>query len=117
MAVRITGAVQGLPEAPVSPKCRVPVRPFQADLRRLFTARRVLNTVAFPPGDGTTPPRRSGPNGRGRPSGLVGQPELSRALRDAVAARLAGERAVRLLIAGLEGTGKGTAAEIAEEMP
>ncbi|CNF69892.1 ESX-1 ATPase%2C AAA family%2C EccA1 [Mycobacterium tuberculosis] len=125
MAVRITGAAQGLPEAPVSPKCRVPVRAFQADLRRLFTARRVVNTLAFgdrragaPAGATaaeTAGAARPGPAAPPEP-GLVGQPELSRALRDAVAARLAGERAVRLLIAGPEGTGKGTAAELAEAM-
>ncbi|TDD82098.1 AAA family ATPase [Actinomadura darangshiensis] len=118
MAVRATGAVQGLPEAPVSPRCRVPVRQFQADLRRLFTVRRVFNTLAFgtaATGDdaGTAPEREpaevAGPE-------LVGQPELSRVLRDAVAARLAGERPLRLLVAGPEGTGKGTAAEFAEAM-
>ncbi|MER7545194.1 AAA family ATPase [Spirillospora sp. NPDC127506] len=125
MAVRITGAVQGLPEAPVSPKCRVPVRPFQTDLRRLFTAKRVFNTLKFEPGrpGGEAGEEGGAEAGKERPGraaipepGLVGQPELARALRDAVAARLAGERAVRLLIAGPEGTGKGTAAEIAEAM-
>ncbi|WP_067799639.1 AAA family ATPase [Actinomadura formosensis] len=115
MAVRFTGSVQGLPGAPVTPRCRVPVRPFQVDLRRLFTARRVLNTLTFGTGE------RENDAGRERPAevaepGLVGQPELSRALRDAVRARLAGERAVRLLVAGPEGTGKGTAAEIVEEL-
>ncbi|MEU8797561.1 AAA family ATPase [Spirillospora sp. NPDC048819] len=121
MAVRITGAAQGLPESPVSPRCRVPVRPFQADLRRLFTARRVVNTLGITLGgarDGEengeetaqTRSRRDEAEG----DALVGQPELSRVLHDAVAARLAGERPVRLLIAGPEGTGKGTAAEVVE---
>ncbi|SPT56883.1 AAA family ATPase [Actinomadura madurae] len=117
MAVRVTGAVQGLPDAPVSPRCRVPVRPFQADLRRLFTVRRVFNTLAFGSGgaaggDAKESPAR--PEADGRP--LVGQPELSRLLLDAVSARLDGVRAVRLLVAGPEGTGKGTAAEIAESL-
>ncbi|MFI0407557.1 AAA family ATPase [Actinomadura sp. 3N508] len=120
MAVRVTGAVQGLPDAPVSPRCRVPVRLFQADLRRLFTMRRVFN----PLGEalGTTGTRRAdgeseqarAERGEDLADALVGQPELSRALQDAVAARLAGERPVRLLIAGPEGTGKGTAAEAVE---
>ncbi|WP_141583978.1 AAA family ATPase [Actinomadura sp. WMMA1423] len=118
MAVRFTGSVQGLPEAPVSPRCRVPVRPFQVDLRRLFTVRRVFNTLKFGGGEGdaqragTPEPEPATESG----SRLVGQPELERALREAVAARVAGQRPVRLLIAGPEGTGKGTAAEIAEEM-
>ncbi|WP_051712278.1 AAA family ATPase [Spirillospora albida] len=113
MAVRITGAVQGLPDAATSPRCLVPVRRFQADLRRLFAPRRVIaNPIAFrrPVRDeaaGPVPADHAGP-------ALVGQPELARAVQDAVAARLAGERPVRLLIAGPEGTGKGTAAELVE---
>ncbi|MGP4023330.1 AAA family ATPase [Actinomadura sp. 3N407] len=123
MAVRITGAAQGLPESPVSPRCRVPVRAFQADMRRLFTARRVLNTLGVSLGaarngaeSGETRPGRTAAAAAGAADAdvLVGQPELSRVLQDAVAARLAGERPVRLLIAGPEGTGKGTAAEAVE---
>ncbi|MES9541920.1 AAA family ATPase [Actinomadura sp. NPDC000600] len=117
MAVRFTGAVQGLPEAPVSPRCRVPVRPFQVDLRRLFTVRRVFNTLKFGGGEGDE--RTSGTEPEPVTEGgarLVGQPELARAVQDAVAARLADQRPVRLLIAGPEGTGKGTAAEIVEEL-
>ncbi|MFA1545430.1 AAA family ATPase [Actinomadura chokoriensis] len=117
MAVRVTGAVQGLPDAAASPKARVPVRPFQADLRRLFSARRVLNTLSFGAGRPEEDAGAERPERTEVPEpGLVGQPELSRALRDAVTARLAGERAVRLLVTGPEGTGKGTAAEIAEEL-
>lgn len=41
MAVRVTGAVQGLPDKATSPRCRVPVRQFQHDLRRLFRSRSV----------------------------------------------------------------------------
>ncbi|MBO2465147.1 AAA family ATPase [Actinomadura violacea] len=124
MAVRVTGAVQGLPDAPTSPRCRVPVRPFQSDLRRLFAARRVVNPLAgrLSPGTGEDRPDDSSAEGdAGRDETqeetrdeLIGQPELARAVRDALAARLAGERPVRLLIAGPEGTGKGTAAELLE---
>ncbi|MFI0372538.1 AAA family ATPase [Actinomadura sp. 1N219] len=119
MAVRVTGAVQGLPDAPVSPRCRVPVRLFQADLRRLFTMRRVFNPLGEALGTAADPQRGEGAEARADrgedvADALVGQPELSRALQDAVAARLAGERPVRLLIAGPEGTGKGTAAEAVE---
>ncbi|GGV08186.1 hypothetical protein GCM10010182_29320 [Actinomadura cremea] len=131
MAVRITGAVQGLPGAPAAPRDRVPVRAFQADVRRLFTARRVVN----PLGDALFPGARAGasagepgtgtgdraaepapPEGAAEPpdDDLVGQPELARAVREAVAARLAGARPVRLLITGPAGTGKGTAAELVE---
>ncbi|WP_051299993.1 AAA family ATPase [Actinomadura rifamycini] len=140
MAVRITGAVQGLPGAPVAPRDRVPVRAFQADVRRLFTARRVVNPLGdalFPgaaraadadaPAD-ASPDAPADASGGGPGAGaeaderppeppdddLVGQPELARAVTDAVAARLAGERPVRLLITGPAGTGKGTAAELVE---
>ncbi|MEV5828598.1 AAA family ATPase [Spirillospora sp. NPDC052242] len=128
MAVRITGAVQGLPGAPVAPRDRVPVRAFQADVRRLFTARRVANPLGdalFPGARRATAEDATGEEASGgepaaatdeRPpdDDLVGQPELARAVADAVAARLAGERPVRLLITGPAGTGKGTAAELVE---
>ncbi|WP_067457815.1 AAA family ATPase [Actinomadura macra] len=125
MAVRVTGAVQGLPDAPISPRCRVPVRQFQADLRRLFVARRVFNPLGsalFPEhlrDAGTDELDRAVAGGwsggdDGVEKALVGQPELTRAVQDALAARLAGERPVRMLIAGPEGTGKGTAAEVLE---
>ncbi|MFC6881805.1 AAA family ATPase [Actinomadura yumaensis] len=133
MAVRFTGAAQGLPEPAVSPRCRVPVRAFQLDLRRLFTARRIVNPLAGElaarsgadeagaGAEGRSGADESGPAaapGGGRDEAvakvLVGQPELTRAVQDALAARVSGERPVRLLIAGPEGTGKGTAAEILE---
>ncbi|GAA2140885.1 AAA family ATPase [Actinomadura napierensis] len=117
MAVRITGAVQGLPDAATSPRCRVPVRPFQSDLRRLFAARRVANplvAVFAPDAHGETRTEDSPAPAEAPDDALVGQPELARAVQDALAARLAGERPVRLLIAGPEGTGKGTAAELLE---
>ncbi|MFS2293418.1 MAG: hypothetical protein FWJ90_12050 [Actinomadura sp.] len=70
MAVRITGSVQGLPDSPVSPRCRVPVRAFQSDLRRLFTARRVLNTLGASLGEGRAPGARVRRAGRpARPPG------------------------------------------------
>ncbi|MFF5263705.1 AAA family ATPase [Actinomadura viridis] len=165
MAVRVTGAVQGLPESATSPRCRVPVRAFQHDLRRLFDHRPVanpmarwLNRAAEPaePAEAAEPAedltsegvaegasegagggtaRRSGQSAEPRPEraglpaappagaladplggALVGQPELSRALRDVLAARVAGRRPARLLVAGSEGTGKGTAAELLERL-
>ncbi|GLZ04680.1 hypothetical protein Acsp03_21460 [Actinomadura sp. NBRC 104412] len=137
MAVRFTGAVQGLPESATSARCRVPIRAFQHDLRRLFDHRPVANPLgrllergaasASAPGSVSAPVSTS-VSASGEPAAaaasapepdpleglLVGQPDLTRALRNALAARFAGERPVRLLIAGGEGTGKGTAVEIAE---
>jgi SpoVK/Ycf46/Vps4 family AAA+-type ATPase len=138
MAVRVTGAAQGLPESATSPRCRVPVRAFQHDLRRLFDHRPVANPLgewlnrssrpAAEPrtgtagGTGTAAATGAGGETAAREeddvlSGLlVGQPELTRALREVLLARLAGERPARLLVSGSEGTGKGTAAEILESL-
>ena len=147
MAVRMTGVVQGLPEPPGNPRCRVPVRAFQQDLRRLFDHRPVANPLGerlnrasgrtdagradaqtgtgtdAETGTETTAAEAAG--GRRAAAGprageddlsglLVGQPELTRALGEVIAARVAGERPARLLVSGSEGTGKGTAAEILE---
>ncbi|MGK5558426.1 AAA family ATPase, partial [Actinomadura kijaniata] len=56
----------------------------------------------------------TGPEPEGEP--LVGQPELTRALQDGLGARLAGLRPLRLLVAGPEGTGRGTAVRLAERV-
>ncbi|SEG07457.1 AAA+-type ATPase, SpoVK/Ycf46/Vps4 family [Thermomonospora echinospora] len=117
MAVRVTGALQGLPDAATNPRARVPVRAFQLDLRRLFEPRRVVanplaERFAAPAAetaspDGAADGAAEGETGEEADT-IVGQPELAEAVRDAIAARLAG-KPVRLLIAGPEGTGKGTA--------
>ncbi|MEQ7123923.1 hypothetical protein ABN034_05315 [Actinopolymorpha sp. B11F2] len=46
LSVRLTGAVQGLPGAPATPRpCLVPVDCFQEDVRRLFRVRRVRHPL------------------------------------------------------------------------
>ncbi|MBO2453246.1 AAA family ATPase [Actinomadura barringtoniae] len=125
MAVRVTGAVQGLPETATTPRCRLPVRAFHLDMRRLFEVRHVINPLAGRLNPTSTTEsgetdetheaeteEQQGPNG----GALVGQPELTRAVQEAIIARLAGERPARLLISGPEGTGKGTAAEVVERV-
>ncbi|MBC6461220.1 AAA family ATPase [Actinomadura sp. HBU206391] len=122
MAVRVTGAVQGLPDTVTSPKCRVPVRAFQTDLRRLYTSRTVANplvakfaatgrSAARPAvGEPDTEPADDDPAGV-----IIGQPELAKAVREALSARSAAQpHPVRLLVSGPEGTGKGTAVGILE---
>ncbi|MFI0444155.1 AAA family ATPase [Actinomadura sp. 6N118] len=135
MAMRITGAVQGLPEAATTPRCRLPFRAFNLDLRRLFKVRRVANPLtrrlaaatatatpdaeaseASAAGTGAGPGETEPAGERAATSPIVGQPELVATLHEAIAARLAGERPVRLLVSGPEGTGKGTAAEVAERV-
>ncbi|TDD71166.1 AAA family ATPase, partial [Actinomadura rubrisoli] len=120
MAARITGAVQGLPDAATSPDCHLPVRGFQLDLRRIFDRRRVANPLvrrlaaapaadpsaaAVPPGGGT---QGGGPDGIG---GILGPAALTDTLRRAVADT---RRPVRLLICGPEGSGRRTSAAALE---
>ncbi|MQY07805.1 AAA family ATPase [Actinomadura macrotermitis] len=118
---RVLGAVKGLPDAAIGPRSPLPVRHFQADLRRLFTYRRILHPGAIEapaPASGQPRPESAKPMEPAEPAGefLVEQPQLTAALHDALTARLAGERPVRLLVAGPEGTGKGTAAELAQRV-
>ncbi|MBM7791121.1 serine/threonine-protein kinase [Tenggerimyces flavus] len=49
LAVRLTGALQGVPGSPVAPDpCAVPVGAFQEDLRRLFRVRRIRHPLTVP---------------------------------------------------------------------
>jgi SpoVK/Ycf46/Vps4 family AAA+-type ATPase len=121
MAVRMTGAVQGLPDTATQPRTKVPVRAFQTDLRRLFQDRRpaVINPfaakLAAPDGRGRPSERRPDGDGSEPADRIVGQPELAAAVRDALAASgRPGGAPVRLLLAGPEGTGKGTAVAVLE---
>jgi SpoVK/Ycf46/Vps4 family AAA+-type ATPase len=121
MAVRMTGALQGLPEPPTTPRCRVPVRAFQYDLRKLFTARRtVANPLAerLAPAAPAAEPAEAAETEQPAAAAaeIVGQPELLAAVRTALQGRLAEERPIRLLITGPEGTGKGTAVAALEEV-
>ncbi|MCP2336235.1 AAA family ATPase [Actinomadura rupiterrae] len=118
MAARVTGAVQGLPGVAVNPRCRLPVGHFQEDLRRLFAVRRVPNalreTLAGHP-VGRPAARDDDSSVPADVSPVVGQPELVRAMRVALADRAAGRRPVRLLIAGPEGSGRIDAADLLAE--
>jgi SpoVK/Ycf46/Vps4 family AAA+-type ATPase len=133
MALRVTGAVQGLPDILSTPKHRVPIRAFQRDLRRLFQRRTVVNPLVarFAPRPAEPDTESSGESsgeagaeegekasGRdpaappGPADALVGQPELAAGIRTALGTQ---DRPVRLLISGPEGTGKGTAVALLEQ--
>ncbi|MEV5573333.1 AAA family ATPase [Spirillospora sp. NPDC052269] len=118
MAARVTGAVQGLPGVAVNPRCRLPVGHFQEDLRRLFALRRVPNplrdSLAGHP-VGRPPASEPVDDEEADIDPVVGQPELVRAMRVALADRAAGRRPVRMLIAGPEGTGRTDAADLLAE--
>ncbi|MCD0448580.1 AAA family ATPase [Actinocorallia sp. API 0066] len=116
MAVRITGCVQGLPEAAAHPAMHTPVRWFQADLRRLFGRRTVVPNALVERFRRDAPVVTGAEENPPEPydvpaKALVGQPELVKA----IGAALDGEGPVRLLVAGPEGTGKGTGAEVLEK--
>jgi SpoVK/Ycf46/Vps4 family AAA+-type ATPase len=113
MALRITGCVQGLPESAVSPKCRVPVRGFQMDLRRLFRAPTVVNPLAAAfAGPAPAQESRAAAVADEIEDDIVGQPDLVTAVADVLGGDKA--RPVRLLISGPEATGKGTAVRALE---
>ncbi|MEO3784817.1 AAA family ATPase [Actinocorallia sp. B10E7] len=115
MAVRVTGCVQGLPDNAAHPAMHTPIRWFQADLRRLFGRRRLVpNPLTERLRRDETAPA-AGEDEAEEPSGLagealLGQPDLVREIDRAV--KEAGP--VRLLVAGPEGTGKGTGVEVLE---
>ncbi|MFB9902781.1 AAA family ATPase [Allokutzneria oryzae] len=101
MAIRVTGAVQGLPGPAVNPESSVPVSAFQRDLRILCAPRRAMNPLVAKLSAGVTTPADPAAN-------LVGQPELAEALRAVVGST----EPARLLLAGPDSTGRMTAADI-----
>ena len=114
MAVRITGTVEGLPGNPVRTKARIPIPGFQQDLRQLCRTRKVVNPLVAEFA-GTTDEKPK-PNRRPvaeLPDGdkIVGQPDLLAVVEGVLADA---DHAVRLLVAGPEGTGKGTTASVVE---
>ncbi|GGV14292.1 hypothetical protein GCM10010182_38610 [Actinomadura cremea] len=109
MSMRFIAIVQGLPGDPWFPKAEwIPVGQFQTDVRRLFAPRRrivnpLTETLREPAGrDGAASPRRPD-----LVSTLVEQPDVTAALEEVSR----GTKAVRLLLAGPDGTGKRDAAQ------
>ncbi|SDN67055.1 AAA family ATPase [Allokutzneria albata] len=101
MAIRVTGAVQGLPGRAVNPESSIPVTPFQRDLRMLCAPRRAMNPLLAKFVAGVERPADIAAR-------LVGQPELATALRSVVGTG----KPVRLLVAGPESTGRMTAVDL-----
>ncbi|MEU7895141.1 AAA family ATPase [Nonomuraea sp. NPDC049152] len=106
MAIRVTGAVQGLPGPAVNPESSLPVSAFQRDLRMLCGPRKAVNPLL------AKFIARQAPHADPAAE-LVGQPELAEAVRDVVEARWHGaKRPARLLLAGPDSTGRMTAVDI-----
>jgi SpoVK/Ycf46/Vps4 family AAA+-type ATPase len=111
MAIRISGAVQGLPGPAVNPDSYLPIGPFQRDLRVLCAPRKAINPLLLRFTTGGEPATATAPIDPA--ARLVGQPELADAVRDVVAEQLrTGRTPARLLIAGPEGTGRATTVDI-----
>ncbi|QWF83440.1 AAA family ATPase [Amycolatopsis sp. CA-230715] len=113
MAVRLTATVQGLPGLPTfTTECGIPVMQFQKDLRQLFGERRtVVNRLAARFAADTTAARVAPPKPEEPLTRLIGQPALTTALRAAAADAAEGKPA-RVLVAGPEGSGRRTAADL-----
>ncbi|MFF5205958.1 AAA family ATPase [Streptosporangium sp. NPDC000396] len=106
MAIRVTGAVQGLPGPAVNPESSLPVSAFQRDLRVLCGPRKAVNPLL------AKFIARQAPH-TDPAAELVGQPELAEAVRAVVDARWRGaKRPARLLLAGPGSTGRMTAVDI-----
>lgn len=118
MAMRVTGATNGLPGRARLPggTVWVPVGTFEWNIRALLANRPLVNplTKRFDSeGDGVTTDVPAAPGGEGPPldTRVLHQPELEAALREV--AVQAGP--VRLLVAGPAGTGKGLAVDVLSE--
>jgi AAA+ superfamily predicted ATPase len=108
MAMRVLGASSGLPGRAMLPANTiwVPVVTFENNIRGLLATRSTAN----PLGARFTRPEETASHEEtpaGLDIGVVGQPDLESALRDAAGSG----GPIRLLIAGPPGTGKGTAIE------
>jgi SpoVK/Ycf46/Vps4 family AAA+-type ATPase len=106
MAVRVTAAAQGLPGIPAfTTGCGIPTTPFQQDLRQLYRPTKVPNRLV--PRLLDRSPARVVPAA----DRLVGQPELTAALRAAVADATP-TRGALVMFCGPEGSGRRTAATL-----
>ncbi|WP_051712458.1 AAA family ATPase [Spirillospora albida] len=107
MAMRFTGAAQGFPgEAQIPEPEWIPVGEFEEDLRRLFAPRRrMVNPLAA--GVGKAPSRTRRTRRAEIGSTLIGQPDVVAALEEIAE----GDKPVRLILVGPDGTGKRDAAQ------
>ncbi|HYI44160.1 MAG TPA: AAA family ATPase [Actinomycetota bacterium] len=108
MAMRFTGVARGLPGRAMLPQTTVwvPVVTFERGVRALLATRPLVN----PLGDRFKSTRKTKDEPAPKHSldvGVIGQPELEQALRDAASST----GPIRMLIAGPSGAGKGTAIE------
>ncbi|ALG07132.1 AAA family ATPase [Kibdelosporangium phytohabitans] len=108
MATRLEACFRGLPEGPNSTGSQLPVTSFQRTVREMFTRRPLVNPLEkrFPV---VTQQRQEGPAPVRAEFSLVGQPELTAAVRDLMVERPGDERQVRLMVTGPDASGRRTA--------
>jgi len=106
MAMRLTGAANGLPGRAMLPPHTVwvPVSTFEWNIRSLLANRPPVNPI----GDRFVAKDVERPRSVQVDVGVIGQPELGAALQDAAAS----SAPIRLLVAGPSGTGKGVAVDV-----
>jgi Holliday junction resolvasome RuvABC ATP-dependent DNA helicase subunit len=115
MARRLDGAAYGLPNRAQtrysSQSSSVPVYDFEESLRGMVTRRRVINSIAKATAVGDAEPVVASDDAGAQKNDLsiIGQPELKQTI---IAAAESGGSAMRLLIAGPQGTGKGVAVDM-----
>lgn len=118
MAMRVTGAINGLPGRAMLPPriVWVPVSTFEWNIRSLLETRPLVNPLGAR--FGGKPAQTGTPQtGEAKPPAelggrLVGQPDLERALDHTAAS----DGPIRLLVAGPAGTGKGVTVDVAAEL-
>lgn len=111
MAMRLTGAAHGLPDRARFPSgpVWVPVSTFERNVRALLASRPLANPLGARFAASSEAQEMPAPS---LDVGLIGQPELASALREAATPTTT----IRLLVAGPPGTGKSVAVEALSDM-
>ncbi|MCE7006504.1 AAA family ATPase [Kibdelosporangium philippinense] len=107
MGVRLEACLRGLPDLPNSAGSQLPVGSFQRTVNDLFRRRPLVNPLEQKFAVATR--ERQEPAVATPEISLVGQPELTAALRDLRVERPGAGHQVRLLVAGQDATGRRTA--------
>ncbi|RSM89542.1 hypothetical protein DMH04_06050 [Kibdelosporangium aridum] len=108
MAVRLEACLRGMPDVPNSTGTLLPIGAFQRTVSDLYRRRQLVNPLEHKFAVATQERQEQAAAAASEVS-LVGQPELTAALRDLRVERPGTERQVRLLVAGQDATGRRTA--------
>lgn len=114
MAMRVTGAANGLPGRATLPggTVWVPLSTFEWNIRSLLANRPLANPLGQAYAGSASKTSKDSTPAMTLDIGVVGEPELESALRDAAT----GDAPIRLLVAGPSGTGKGVSIDALAEV-